>query len=420
MRRTQSTSIAMLFSILILSLVQAAELQPSDLDLPWPISTNGVYLNCTKSVASRYSVARRGRDSPSAFSTGGVDHWELPMIEPMNATGGEQWEFDGVANDGRDAFIFGFYRDPNYGFMGAGNLRSYAEFVFANGSHYAVVDYAEQATVEACSGPGGATRGVWQGKGFRYEFIVSEDMRHVSIAMDTADVQVRVDMNSVAPPRYADNAIWPSQTGSALTVTHFYWVEPVPAANLTFHAVVNQRSVSWTGMGGHERLWGAFNWYTCLASLVAVKFRAGPYALSFLELGSGLEEGLRVPSVLLARDGIKIAATRRTQPSDVEDYMEIRKLYGGVGATTEHLEDKVTGMEVRVFSPSQKKEWRFTVEHVKMLFEYILGEGVGGTAYSGLARGGEIGSRHEWDGPAFTEIMRMPKKSWLLHKNYRE
>lgn len=53
---------------------------------------------------------------------------------PMNSTAGEQWEFDGVSEDGKQAFIFGVYRDPDYSFLGTGNLRVHAEFPKENGS----------------------------------------------------------------------------------------------------------------------------------------------------------------------------------------------------------------------------------------------------------------------------------------------
>lgn len=340
----------------------------------------------------------------------------MPAIEPMNSTGGEQWAFDGVSNDDNEAFIFGFYRDPNYSFFGSGNLRAYAEFALKDGTRYAIVYYAEEATLQSC--PGIGTRGVWKGDDFLYEFFVSEDMSHTSILMDTPEAKTKIEMVSVAPPRSANNAIWPASDSSALTVPHFYWVEPVPVADLSIEGVIEGQNNEWTGMGGHERLWGAFNWYTCLASLVAVKLHAGSYALSFLEMGSAIEEGLRVPSILLVENGKKIFSTRNMVPSSTEDFMTIRKAYGGGGATTKDLLDKVTGIEVLLHSPGQNKQWRFNVLNSKVLFEYVLGEGVGGTAYSGTTKGGVVGEEKDYNGPAFTEIMKMPKRSWLLSKNF--
>lgn len=373
---------------------------------------------CTVSHATRYSMARQ-RGAPIYFSTDPLDDFERPRIEPMNSTAGEQWEFDGVSADGKEAFVFGFYRDPNYDILGTGNLRMYAEFVFSNGSRYAIVDYAEESTIELC--PGRGTRGTWRGKGFAYTFEISTDFLRARVSWENPEAKGTVVFASAAPPRYADNNIWPSEHASTLTVPHFYWTEPIPVAELALDMVINGEAMSWKGMGGHERLWGAFNWYTCLSSMTAVRFLAGPYALAFVAFGSGRERGLEVPSMLLAKDGVKVFGSRRAEPSDTEDFFSVKKLYaGGEGVTTKKLADKATGVEVVLESPSRQLRWRFVVTHKNVGFEYVLGEGRGGTAYSGIVEGGEEASVKRWSGPAFTEIMRFPEKSWLLKSNYFE
>jgi hypothetical protein len=400
-------------------------LSRANLDFPWQTAPlldltsfpPSPSLNCTTSHASRYSMARPGRDPPAYFSSSPLDDPSLPRIQPMNGTAGEQWEFDGVAADGSGAaFVFGFYRDPNYAFLGAGNLRAYAEFVLPGGDRYAVVDYAEEAVVTSC--PGLGARGVWSGKGFRYEWQLSADLSRARIVMDAEDAHVTVAMSAVAPPRYANNVIWPAAEGDLRTVPYFYWMEPIPAAEMALLGVIRGQNLSWTGMGGHERLWGAFNWYTLLASLVAVRFHVGPFAFSMVEMVSGLQPGVVFPSLMLAENGEKVFATQRTEPSDDEDYVTVRKIYEGSGATTEELDDKVTGVELVLVAPGRRKQWTFAVVHSQMLFEYALGEGVGGTAYSGTVTGGLDGGETFGPGPAFTEFMKMPKNSWLLHKNY--
>ncbi|KAK0732953.1 hypothetical protein B0T26DRAFT_736075 [Lasiosphaeria miniovina] len=396
-------------------------------------------------------MARGAAGRAVSFSTSPAADLSAPRVEPMNATSSEQWEFDGVSADGTQAFIFGFYRDPNYSFLGTGHLRAYAELasLAPNGSathRYAVVDYAEESTVDTvtCPDAGGATvtRGLWRGSDFAYEFEVamvpadSNDGNKMQatarIAMTSPDANISVAMTAVAPPRLADNALWPTARGpkdsanaTLLAVPHFYWAEPIPVGDVVVDAVVQPwppaaRRVRWAGMGGYERLWGAFNWYTCLAGMVAVRVRAGPFALSYVEFASGRRPGLDVASVLLAEDGEKVFGTRRTAASGEADFVTMRKLYGGPGATTEALADKVTGVELVLVSPGRGREWRFVVEHKNVGFEYVLGEGVGGTGYSGLAEGGLVGSPAQWTGPAFSEVMRFPKKSWLLAKNYVE
>ena len=90
----------------------------------------------------------------------------------------------------------------------------------------------------------------------------------------------------------------------------------------------------------------------------------------------------------------------------------------GDGATTKHLHNKVTGVELLLVSPAEGKTWKFIVTHKNVLFEYVLTEGLGGTGYSGIATGGLLGDNEDWEGSAFTEIMRFPEDWWLLSKNF--
>jgi hypothetical protein len=156
--------------------------------------------------------------------------------------------------------------------------------------------------------------------------------------------------------------------------------------------------------------------------MVAVRIHAGPFALSFVEFGSDRQKDLLVPSVILAENGNKLVGTRRAEASTRDDWVQVRKLYADElnGATTSHLNDRVTGVEVTVHSPVRKKAWKFVVTHKNIGFEYVLTEGVGGTAYSGTVEGGLLGSEKSYSGPAFTEIMKFPEKSWLLTKNFAE
>ncbi|RYO92365.1 hypothetical protein DL766_000333 [Monosporascus sp. MC13-8B] len=272
--------------------------------------------DCSVSRVTRYDMTRGKVEVP--LSTSPLDDFEWPRIAPMNSTAGEQWEFDGIRQDGKESFCFGFYRDPTYSFLGTGNLRAYVEFGFANGSRYAVVDYAEESTIISC--PGRGTRGIWRGDSWSYTFEVSNDMTRTKIIMDNPEAKGVIVMTSVASPRYADNNIWPSKDAILATVPHFYWVEPVPVADIYIEAVIKGESVKWAGMGGHERLWGAFNWYTCLDGMVAIRLHAGPYALSFVQFDSARQKGLQASALMLAENGTTIFRTRLMGSSKDDNY----------------------------------------------------------------------------------------------------
>ncbi|KAF7540710.1 hypothetical protein G7054_g1183 [Neopestalotiopsis clavispora] len=379
----------------------------------------------------------RGRNQvPIVTSDSLMWNWEQPAISPMNRTAGEQWEFDGVSADGKQAFIFGVYRDPNYSFLGTGNLRAHVEMVFEDGSRYAVVDYAEEATVTTC--PGTGTHGVWRGPGFLYTFDVSEDMSRALWTLESSDVNATVEMKSISRPRYPDNTIFSENHSDARhenvsVVPHFFWVEPIPTADVKLEVAMRDKKHAWTGVGGHERLWAAFNWRTCLRSLKIVRLQAGPFSLSLWEFGSSRISDTTFSSVVMFKDGEKVFGVAGTSRGDATAEVEVveegtsrfvlKKMYGGDGITTEHLQDKVTGMELHLEGPGSHLKWSFTVTFKRVGFEYVLTEGRGGTGYSGVVNGGPIEGEaaDKWSGPAFVEIMRLPDGDWwLLPDNFVE
>ncbi|KAK3385179.1 hypothetical protein B0H63DRAFT_432924 [Podospora didyma] len=378
---------------------------------------------CEVSHVTAFEISK-GR-APVFFSTSAKDHFELPKISPMNETAGEQWEFDAVSDDGLSGVILGFYRDPNYSLLGSGNLRMYIEIAFppeTGRERFVQIDYPTESTVERC--PGAGTRGEWKGNGYRYAWHVSENFDRARVVWDTPKTRGSLTLTrSLAPPRYADGSTWPDETSKAstLTVPHFYWVEPIPVSEAMFDAVVDGRQEAWSGIAGHERLWGAYNWLTCLDALTLVRLRAGPYALTFLELESWLYKGLRVPSAVLAEDGKKIFSSRSTgeptDDSDQADFFTWEKTYGGEGITGS-LSDKATGFVLDLVSPSKGKQWTFLITHKNIYFEYFLGGGVGGTGFTATVAGGQVGSQRQFTGVAGTEILKLPEKSLLLKRNY--
>lgn len=370
---------------------------------------------CEVSHVTAYEKSK-GR-KPVSFSTSPTDDPELPRIVPMNETAGEQWEFDAVSDDGLSGIIFGFYRDPNYSVLGAGNLRMYVELAHPDGERFVQIDYPTESTIESC--PGIGWHGEWKGDGYVYSWDVSADFRTARVKWDTPKAKGTVNFSSVALARYADGSTWPSKEASLLTVPHFYWFEPIPVADVTVDAVIEGKSVKWSGVGGHERLWAAFNWFTCLDAMTFVRLKTGPYALSFWEFESWLEKGLQVPSVILAEDGKNIFDSRRTEPSDTEDYFTWQKVYDKDGFSGT-LKDKATGFVLDLNSPSRGKQWTFIVTHKNIYFEYFLGEGVGGTGYTATVVGGQVGTQRQWSGSGVTETLKLPVKSMVLKRNFVE
>lgn len=375
--------------------------------------------NCRISKVGRFDAAKRGQ--PVRFSDANSDSFEWPGVEPLNATAGEQWEFDGISSDGKASFIFGFYRDPNYSILGTGNLRASIEATFANGTRYGHVDYAAESIIKECDE---GIRGVWRDadEGYTYAFDVSSDMSHVRLEIDHPVVTGSASIKSRIQPRFANAAAWPSDgTASTEALPFFHWFEPVPAGNAQVSLDFGASVLEFTGMGGHNRFWSAFSWFSCLTEMNAVRMIAGPYSLSLLELVSNVDKGLRKTSVVLANEtGEHIFASTQLGDEDASaDYVTWSKSYDVPGAVSGSLKDRPTGYRLDLVSPSRKRHWTFAVEHRNLAFEFMLGEGVGGSGFSAVARGGHIGLA-QYEGVALTETLVFPKKSPLFKSNYKD
>ncbi|KAL4795763.1 hypothetical protein BDV19DRAFT_388787 [Aspergillus venezuelensis] len=389
---------------------------PVQWEAQWPLgdlasNQQGNATLCATSHIGAFELAKPG--TPISLSTTPQGDFESPKIEPLNASVTEQWEFDGVSDDGMQSFIFGFYRDPGLSLMGFGNLRLSAELTYANGTRWGRVDYASESTVKTC--PDG-TRGTWKGKKFSYTFEVSKDMSLLRIGVDTPDLKGNIIMTSRSLPRYADARTWPSDEASTEIAPYFHWEEPIPVGDARVALSVNGEMLKWEGIGGHNRIWAPFNWYTCLKSMDSVRLRAGPYALSYWTTSSRIIDGKQTTSILLMKNGETVFASTRGEKAD-EDYVLMTKTYGG--KVTGTLRDKVTGFELELVSPARKKHWTFIVEHTNIAFEYLLGKGRGGSGFCGASSGGPVGLE-QFRGIALTEALTFPDSSPLFKRQYAE
>ena len=386
---------------------------PEDWARKWPeTSQQPLSETCTKSHLTRFEMSRA--NERIFYSTSPEDDFEAPKTLPLNSTAGEQWEFDGISEDGMLSFIFGFYRDPNYAVLGSGNFRLSVEITYANGTRFAQVDYPKESIIETCLN---GTRGLWKDSDYSYSFEISKDMSRARVGMNTPRAKGNIIIESITPPRYADGSLWPSHTASTQAVPFFNWVEPIPVGTVDVDLMVDGRPYTFTGMGGHERLWGAFSWFTCLQGMTAVRTMLGPYALSYVSFTSNIDKGFLKPSVVLSENGQQIFSSTIGEESDTDDYVKLTKTYGGTVTGT--LRDKVTGYELELVSPGTKRHYTFIIEHRNVGFEYILGEGVGGSGFSAISRGGPVGLE-QFSGVAFTEALTFPKKSPLFKSNYKD
>ncbi|KAI9768103.1 MAG: hypothetical protein M1840_005137 [Geoglossum simile] len=367
---------------------------------------------CTTSHLTAFEMAKNGE--AISLSTSPLDDFEAPRILPLNSTVTEQWEFDAVSDDGMSFFIFGFYRDPGLAILGSGNLRISAEIAFANGTRYSQVDYPTDSIVEQC--PEG-TRGMWRTEEYSYSFEITKDMSHARIGVDTPDLRGNILMSSRMPPAYADGSTWPASNATTSLTPYFHWVAPIPVGTTNVDLTVKGEPFAFTGMGGHNRLWAPFSWFTCLQAMDAVRTANGPYTLFYMSFRSNIKKGAVFQSVLLAENGIPIFSTTNREASDTDDYVLMTKTYDGKVSGT--LRDKVTGYELELVSPKSNRHYTFIVEHKNIAFEYILGRSRGGSGFTAISIGGPVGLK-QTRGVAFTEALNFPEKSPLFKAQYKE
>ncbi|OBR13044.1 hypothetical protein CH63R_05340 [Colletotrichum higginsianum IMI 349063] len=416
----------LLSSVLIGPSVWAGQLWPE----PWPLEWRNLDMNLLDTMEQHVLET----DNPGCvisnltsnemvkgrkvvdFSTDASENFMLPKIEPLNSTAGDQWAFDGVSKDAKQAFVFGFYRDPNYAILGTGNFRLSIEMALDDGTRFAELYYPERSVIESCAE---GIRGMWYDDkdGYRFTWMVKADMSEAIVTLNSDTLQGKIAYHSKSQPRSADGHVWPNANASTQTVRHHHWAQPIVGGNLEFDVEIKGEKVAWTGMGGLERIWTAFSWFTCLTNLQGLRTMLGPYVVSYFRYESLMDKGEIVESAVAFKDGIPIFRSTLGSPSDTEDYIVAQKTYGG--AVTGNLKDKVTGFQIDLISPKDKRHYTFSIEHAKLAWEFALGEGVGGSGFTGISMGGHVG-QDQYQGVSISEALTFPKNSPLFKSNYVE
>jgi hypothetical protein len=344
------------------------------------------------------------------FFTSNSHHPLAPHFTSFNASTGEQWEFDAISAGGDAGILIAFYRDPEFNFLGPGDLRINLDITLPNGTRASLIDYAEQSIVEFCPTH---TTGTWIGKGAVYKFRMAHNMSTALVTFDVPSIRGTMELQSTAKPRCADGSIWPPPADAVAPydmVRGMYWMEPMPAALTTVDLQIKGSQLSFkNGIGGAERIWQSRTWFEMLQEYEFLRAAVGPYAISYWT--STAEEG-RKGNLLLSHNGerifssgVRADSTRKVVNTSVlEDYFVLSPTHGGdvrssVGGRTE------TGYDLIVLSPSRKRQWSFHFEHKQILFEFNLGRGAGGSSFMGPAEGGEKGSGESYSGTFVNEFV---------------
>jgi hypothetical protein len=262
---------------------------------------------------------------PILFSTSPNDPFESPRLSRLNSTAWEQWYFDSVSNTGTAGLTICFSRDPSYEFFGKGNLRIEIDIVWDNGTTFSQVDFASESVVEALES---TTRGTWNGPGIDYSFEINNNLEHVKVTIDTPNVKGAFTIASKTPPQYADGSIYPSENASMSSTTFLHWVEAIPVGLFEVDLMIGEAPFTFTGIGGHDRIWAAFNWITMVQGWHMIRAAIGPYSLTYWE-PKEQKSGLIRPSAFLAKNGQRVFSAQTDRISQTESYATFSKLEGG-------------------------------------------------------------------------------------------
>ena len=307
---------------------------------------------------------------------------------------------DATSLESDAGLLIAFYRDPEFNFLGPGNLRINLDVAFPNGTTASLIDYAEHSIVESCANH---VTGTWLRPGASYKFRIARDMSSASVILDAPLVRGTVELHSIAPPRCADGTVWSLShkvSSSYNSIPGMYWMEPMSGARSSLDLNVKGSHLAFQdGIGGFERIWQSRTWFDMLRGYKFFRAVVGPYTMSYWSSQSrdDPEGGLDTGNVLLSRDGKPVFSSSRSSdkiklsPGLKDDHFAYRPTYSGSVRSSVGVQAE-TGYDLVLISPVRKKQWSFHFEHKRVLFEFNLGRAAGGTAFMGPADGGEKGS----------------------------
>ena len=348
--------------------------------------------------------------TPIWLSTSPLDSFERSKMSGVNGSAWEQWYFETVSESGKAAFAMSFSRDPSYKSFGYGVLRMELVFAWQNGTRRTMTEFAQHSRVQDCCGD---VLGRWTEKDRSYSFRVSADLKTATLQIDTPTVQGSVSLKSFGPARYPDGSIWPSRRASTEVSPYLHFTEPITAAHAQVDFTIEGSRLAFSGLGGHNHFWAAFDWFTVVKGWHQIRGVAGPYAFSVWNPVSKIDAGVPYQSAILIRDGTTIFTTQHRgdlSPTTTGHHVLLSRAYGG--AVHSSTGDESSGWTIEFVALESGKRWRFVTEHQTLVFEMGLGHGTGLAAFTDTVAGGDVeGEQHS--GSSICEQVSLPDQIGL-------
>ena len=345
---------------------------------------------------------------PVWLSTSPRDHLIRPALSAVNGSAWEQWYFDLVSSTGDQSMGLCVSRDPSYKMFGKGILRVEFFVALSNGTIIGSTDFVDSSLVRECCGE---VRGEWASNDRSYSFRVSKDFSRAEAEFNRPDMSGTFSLSAIAKPRYSDGSMWPSDTANHEVSPLLHITEPMPAgdARVSFTLAGASEPITWSGIGGHNRIWSSLDWFSIVRGWHNGRARVGPYVISLFEDVSKID-GQTYQGSVLFKDGEPVLQSKLRGPhseSKDEDHHLITRRYGG--KVHSHWGDTSTGWTLDFVSPSRGKHWRFELEHHTLAFEVDLGPNKGLGGFTDIVSGGEVGGEQYGGGVGVSEQVFLPE-----------
>ncbi|KZF24669.1 hypothetical protein L228DRAFT_275923 [Xylona heveae TC161] len=309
-----------------------------------------------------------------------------PKISSINATAWEYWYFDGVSSNGSAGVTLAFFRDPSLVYLGQGILRVSVDAVWSNGSRFNTVAFAENSLVR---GSDYWTEGFWTSNNLISSYAISNDFSQSTVQLDGPGFQGTYTLNSFTKARYPDGSSFPNGNASVTLAPLIYWNEAVPAGRVTANLVLNGNALQFEGIGGFDRNWGPFIWDFIADHWWWARAVTGPYSLVYWTFVSSIDRQTHTYAYL-EKAGETVFASTKANASSSEDYSIFSLKYNG----TVHgqFADNSTGFVIELVKPSNKRRYKFDIDHVNIVFE-SPGSNDEYSRFVNTAKGGEAGEK---------------------------
>jgi len=327
----------------------------------------------------------------------------------VNDTAWQHWYFETFSEAG-DMFIVSFARDPSYKLFGQGVTRLELRFAWANGTSYSSVESVDETMVQDCCGE---VLGSWTATDKTFSFRISQDLKIATIRMDSPRARGTVQLKSLGPARYPSGETWPSRSASTQVSPYLHFAESIVAANAEVDLKIGSSRLEFSGWGGHNHLWAAFDWFTIVHGWRLARGVAGPFAFSLFNPISKVDHGVEYQSAILLKDGEPIfTASGPLQKSFMTgaNHVSIEQIYGGA-VHSKYLEQS-SAWTINFFSPESGESWSFVLEHNNLAMDLELGSASSAAYFVDKVTGGEA-NMEQYKGYALSEQAFFPEKLGL-------